>query len=68
MEEEDRAECPESSCVSLKSDRSKDIPLNFRDEAGPSNPESALKQFTEASRRTFFMVIDASVNLKAHSS
>ncbi|CAF86986.1 unnamed protein product [Tetraodon nigroviridis] len=38
MEEEDRAECPVSSCVSLKSDRSKDEPIDFRDEAGPSNP------------------------------
>ncbi|CAF93460.1 unnamed protein product [Tetraodon nigroviridis] len=42
-EEEDRAECPESSCVSLKSDWSKDRPLNFRNEAEPSNPESASR-------------------------
>uniref|UniRef100_H3DQC9 NACHT domain-containing protein n=1 Tax=Tetraodon nigroviridis TaxID=99883 RepID=H3DQC9_TETNG len=38
-EENNRAESPVSSCVSLKSDQSKDPPLVFRDEAGPSNPD-----------------------------
>ncbi|XP_069386057.1 NACHT, LRR and PYD domains-containing protein 14-like isoform X2 [Paralichthys olivaceus] len=36
-EEEDRAESPEFSCVSLKSDRSKHQPLNFSNEPGPSH-------------------------------
>eukprot|EP00066_Takifugu_rubripes_P015562 XP_011604828.1 PREDICTED: protein NLRC3-like [Takifugu rubripes] len=37
--EEDREECPVSSCVSLKSDVSKVDPINFRDEPGPPNPK-----------------------------
>ncbi|XP_044030374.1 NLR family CARD domain-containing protein 3-like isoform X2 [Siniperca chuatsi] len=36
-EEEDRAESPGSSCLSLKSDRSKDLPPFFSDEPGPSD-------------------------------
>ncbi|XP_069385564.1 NACHT, LRR and PYD domains-containing protein 12-like isoform X2 [Paralichthys olivaceus] len=36
-EEEDRAESPEFSCVSLKSDRSKGLPPNFSNEPGPSH-------------------------------
>ncbi|XP_069386297.1 NACHT, LRR and PYD domains-containing protein 12-like isoform X5 [Paralichthys olivaceus] len=36
-EEEDRAESPEFSCVSLKSDWSKDIPPFFSNEPGPSH-------------------------------
>ncbi|CAB1439000.1 unnamed protein product [Pleuronectes platessa] len=36
-EEEDRAESPVFSCESLESDWSKDDPLNYRKEAGPSN-------------------------------
>ncbi|XP_073348862.1 NACHT, LRR and PYD domains-containing protein 3-like isoform X2 [Pagrus major] len=36
-EEEDRAESPVSSCVSMKSDRSKDFPMNFSNEPGPSD-------------------------------
>lgn len=39
MMEEDREECPVSSCVSLKSDMSKLDPINFRDEPGPPNPK-----------------------------
>ncbi|XP_053283822.1 NACHT, LRR and PYD domains-containing protein 12-like isoform X3 [Pleuronectes platessa] len=38
-EEEDRAESPGFSCVSLKSDWSKDFPLNFSKEPGPSHTE-----------------------------
>lgn len=39
MEEKDRAAFPISSCVSLKSDRSKgDLP-DFSEEPGPSNPK-----------------------------
>ncbi|XP_069371068.1 NACHT, LRR and PYD domains-containing protein 12-like isoform X3 [Paralichthys olivaceus] len=37
VEEEDRAESPEFSCVSLKSDQSKDEPLYFSNEPGPSH-------------------------------
>ena len=37
MEEEDRAESPAFSCVSLKNDQAKDRPIDYRDEAGPSN-------------------------------
>ncbi|XP_027129812.1 protein NLRC3-like [Larimichthys crocea] len=36
-EEEDRAESPVSSCLSLKSDWSKGIPPNFSNEPGPSD-------------------------------
>ena len=36
-EEENRAESPGSSSVSLKSDWSKDEPLNFSNEPGPSH-------------------------------
>ncbi|XP_069386492.1 NLR family CARD domain-containing protein 3-like isoform X2 [Paralichthys olivaceus] len=36
-EEEDRAESPEFSCVSLKSDRSMEHPLLFSNEPGPSH-------------------------------
>lgn len=38
-EEEDRAECPVSSGVSLKSGQSEGGPVDVRDEAGPSKPE-----------------------------
>ncbi|XP_051266378.1 RING finger protein 39-like [Dicentrarchus labrax] len=36
-EEEDRAECPVSNCLSMKSHQSNDIPLNFSNEPGPSD-------------------------------
>ena len=36
-EEEDGAESLISSCLSMKSDRSKDEPLNFSNEPGPSD-------------------------------
>ncbi|XP_041805921.1 NACHT, LRR and PYD domains-containing protein 12-like isoform X2 [Chelmon rostratus] len=36
-EEEDRAESPVSSCLSLKSDMSKDVPVFFSKEPGPSD-------------------------------
>ncbi|XP_053281429.1 NACHT, LRR and PYD domains-containing protein 12 isoform X3 [Pleuronectes platessa] len=36
-EVEDRAECPGSSCVSLKSDMSMEPPILFRNEPGPSH-------------------------------
>ncbi|XP_073339509.1 protein NLRC3-like isoform X2 [Pagrus major] len=36
-EEEDGAESPGSICPSMKSDRSKRVPLNFSDEPGPSD-------------------------------
>ncbi|XP_073346552.1 NACHT, LRR and PYD domains-containing protein 3-like [Pagrus major] len=38
-EEEDRAESPVSSCLSMKSDRSKDPPPVFSNEPGPSDSE-----------------------------
>ncbi|XP_073328067.1 LOW QUALITY PROTEIN: uncharacterized protein [Pagrus major] len=38
-EEEDRAESPVSSCLSMKSDRSKDEPPFFSNEPGPSDSE-----------------------------
>ncbi|XP_069371563.1 NACHT, LRR and PYD domains-containing protein 12-like isoform X2 [Paralichthys olivaceus] len=37
VEEEDRAESPEFSCVSLKSDQSRDHPPDFSNEPGPSH-------------------------------
>ncbi|XP_065812517.1 NLR family CARD domain-containing protein 3-like isoform X3 [Labrus bergylta] len=37
--EEDRAESPLSSCLSMKSDRSKRFPPNFSNEPGPSDPQ-----------------------------
>ncbi|XP_051266370.1 NACHT, LRR and PYD domains-containing protein 12-like isoform X31 [Dicentrarchus labrax] len=36
-EEEDRAESPVSSCLSMKSDQSKEFPLHFSNEPGPSD-------------------------------
>ncbi|XP_069386560.1 NLR family CARD domain-containing protein 3-like [Paralichthys olivaceus] len=41
-EEEDRAESPEFSCVSLKSDRSKEQPPLFSNEPGPSHTKTCL--------------------------
>ncbi|XP_069386505.1 NLR family CARD domain-containing protein 3-like [Paralichthys olivaceus] len=41
-EEEDRAESPEFSCVSLKSDRSKEHPPLFSYEPGPSHTKTCL--------------------------
>ncbi|TWW54879.1 hypothetical protein D4764_0220300, partial [Takifugu flavidus] len=41
MEEEDRAESAVSSCVSMKSNRSKDPPPNLRDEDEPPNPNDS---------------------------
>uniref|UniRef100_A0A8D3BVJ6 Uncharacterized protein n=1 Tax=Scophthalmus maximus TaxID=52904 RepID=A0A8D3BVJ6_SCOMX len=38
-EDEDRTESPVSSCVSMKSDRSKDEPPDFSPEPGPSHSE-----------------------------
>ncbi|XP_073344113.1 LOW QUALITY PROTEIN: protein NLRC3-like [Pagrus major] len=38
-EEEDGAEAPVSSCLSMKSDWSKDLPLVFRTEPGPSDTQ-----------------------------
>ncbi|KAM9337536.1 protein NLRC3-like [Symphorus nematophorus] len=38
-EDEDRAEAPVSSCPSMKSDRSKDLPENFSNEPGPSDTQ-----------------------------
>ncbi|XP_073344541.1 protein NLRC3-like [Pagrus major] len=38
-EEEDGAEAPVSSCLSMKSDRSKEPPLVFRTEPGPSDTQ-----------------------------
>ncbi|XP_073348582.1 protein NLRC3-like [Pagrus major] len=38
-EEEDRAESPGSSCLSMKSDRSKRLPPDFSNEPGPSDSE-----------------------------
>ncbi|XP_065810528.1 NLR family CARD domain-containing protein 3-like isoform X2 [Labrus bergylta] len=37
--EEERAESPLSSCLSMKSDLSKALPLNFSNEPGPSDPQ-----------------------------
>ncbi|XP_065812528.1 NLR family CARD domain-containing protein 3-like [Labrus bergylta] len=37
--EEDRAESPLSSCLCMKSDRSKRFPPNFSNEPGPSDPQ-----------------------------
>ncbi|XP_073348495.1 protein NLRC3-like [Pagrus major] len=39
VKEEDRAESPVSSCLSMKSDRSKDRPPHFSNEPGPSDSE-----------------------------
>ncbi|XP_044031923.1 NLR family CARD domain-containing protein 3-like isoform X4 [Siniperca chuatsi] len=42
-EEEARAESPGSSCLSLKSDQSKDYPLYFSNEPGPSDTKETEK-------------------------
>lgn len=36
-EEEDRTKSPASSCLSMKSDWSKDLPEHFSNEPGPSD-------------------------------
>ncbi|XP_065811434.1 NLR family CARD domain-containing protein 3-like [Labrus bergylta] len=48
--EEDRAESPLSSCLSMKSDLSKDDPLNFSNEPGPSDPQLVSKCQCQFSR------------------
>ncbi|XP_069386203.1 NLR family CARD domain-containing protein 3-like isoform X4 [Paralichthys olivaceus] len=50
-EEEDRAESPEFSCVSLKSDRSKHLPLNFSNEPGPSHTKLKMSGYEEEEDR-----------------
>uniref|UniRef100_UPI0037E8D3FD protein NLRC3-like isoform X2 n=1 Tax=Semicossyphus pulcher TaxID=241346 RepID=UPI0037E8D3FD len=40
--EEDRAESPLSSCLSMKSDRSKGFPVNFSNEPGPSETRQCI--------------------------
>ncbi|XP_061569001.1 protein NLRC3-like isoform X2 [Cololabis saira] len=41
--EEERPESPGSSCLSMKSDRSKDYPLNFSKEPGPSDTKGRYR-------------------------
>ncbi|KAG8000489.1 hypothetical protein GBF38_016859 [Nibea albiflora] len=43
-EEEDRAESAGSSCLSMKSDQSKDNPLDFSNEPGPSDTNGGLQE------------------------
>ncbi|XP_050923189.1 NACHT, LRR and PYD domains-containing protein 12 isoform X25 [Lates calcarifer] len=43
-EEEDRAESPGSSCLSMKSDWSKGEPINFSNEPGPSDTEEKRRR------------------------
>ncbi|XP_073344043.1 protein NLRC3-like [Pagrus major] len=48
-EEEDGAESPVSSCLSMKSDRSKETPLVFSNEPGPSDTQSRYHRRREES-------------------
>ncbi|XP_069368287.1 NACHT, LRR and PYD domains-containing protein 12-like isoform X2 [Paralichthys olivaceus] len=50
-EEEDRAESPEFSCVSLKSDRSKGHPPDFSIEPGPSHTKLKMSGYEEEENR-----------------
>ncbi|XP_037613558.1 NACHT, LRR and PYD domains-containing protein 12-like [Sebastes umbrosus] len=47
-EEEDRAEPPVSGCLSMKSDQSKDDPLTFSNEPGPSESKVQFRQRAES--------------------
>ncbi|XP_068437417.1 protein NLRC3-like isoform X2 [Clinocottus analis] len=47
-EEEDRAESLVSGCLSMKSDQSKDHPILFRNEAGPSDTKVQSRQRAES--------------------
>ncbi|GLD69797.1 protein NLRC3-like protein [Lates japonicus] len=48
-EEEDRAESPASSCLSMKSHWSKDEPQEFSNEPGPSDTKGQKHRLTESS-------------------
>ncbi|KAK9517669.1 hypothetical protein VZT92_023016 [Zoarces viviparus] len=47
-EEEDRAESLVSGCLSMKSDRSKEFPLHFSSEPGPSDTQVQSRQRAES--------------------
>ncbi|XP_075936370.1 NLR family CARD domain-containing protein 3-like isoform X2 [Anarhichas minor] len=47
-EEEDRAESLVSGCLSMKSDQSKELPLNFSKEPGPSDTQVQSRQRAES--------------------
>ncbi|XP_067343094.1 protein NLRC3-like [Channa argus] len=47
MEEEDRAECAGQSCLSMKSDRSKEQPPKFSDGTGPSDTKKRKRSLEE---------------------
>ncbi|XP_065812832.1 NACHT, LRR and PYD domains-containing protein 12 isoform X1 [Labrus bergylta] len=48
--EEDRAESPLSSCLSMKSDLSKDAPPDFSNEPGPSDQKTSYRRGKEEDR------------------
>ncbi|XP_065812526.1 NLR family CARD domain-containing protein 3-like [Labrus bergylta] len=48
--EENRAESPLSSCLSMKSDRSKGSPLNFSNDPGPSDQKMSDREDKEENR------------------
>ncbi|XP_069368293.1 NLR family CARD domain-containing protein 3-like isoform X2 [Paralichthys olivaceus] len=50
-EEEDRAESPEFSCVSLKSNASKEEPPDFSNEPGPSHTKLKMSGYVEEEDR-----------------
>ncbi|KAM3626294.1 uncharacterized protein V6R79_026378 [Siganus canaliculatus] len=62
MEEEARPGSPGSSCVSMKSDRSKPEPLNFSPEPGPSDPKA------ESSRKRPWSPGSSCVSMKSDRS
>ncbi|KAM6908489.1 NLR family CARD domain-containing protein 3-like [Lycodopsis pacificus] len=47
-EEEDRAESLVSGCLSMKSDRSKEYPINFSEDPGPSDTQVQSRQRAES--------------------
>ncbi|XP_062238154.1 NLR family CARD domain-containing protein 3-like isoform X2 [Platichthys flesus] len=52
-EEEDRAESPGSSCLSLKSDRSMSLPPAFSNEPGPSHTEERKRSHVSEEEQSF---------------
>uniref|UniRef100_A0A8P4KMQ4 NACHT, LRR and PYD domains-containing protein 12 n=1 Tax=Dicentrarchus labrax TaxID=13489 RepID=A0A8P4KMQ4_DICLA len=53
-EEEDRAESPMSSCLSMKRDQSEDLPLTFSNEPGPSDTQERKRSYVPVEEQPSF--------------